>query len=145
MERVLAVELGGRTRLHPFAQLDKQPVLNESLQRTPYVVFAKARLSSALDTERIEDGRRIPAAAAYLRTLDGRVLEFAAREDRVIDLQTGSSWNALGEATAGTLKGKRLESVPGGVHFAFAWLAFRPDSEIHQPAANANAAPSRRD
>jgi hypothetical protein len=143
MERVLAVELGGRTRLHPFARLEKQALLNETLAGTPYVVFAKARLSSALDAERIEDGRRIPAAGAYLRTLDGRLLEFGAKDDAIVDLQTGSSWNALGEAVAGPLRGRRLESVPGGVHFAFAWLAFRPDSEID--AATDPAPPSRRD
>jgi len=50
------------------------------------------------------------------------------------DRQTGSHWNALGEAVSGPLKGTRLEAVPGGVHFAFAWLAFRPDSEIHGAA-----------
>jgi hypothetical protein len=133
MERVLAVSLGGRTRLHPFAQLDRQAVVNEALGGIPYVVFAQARVRSALDAERIVDGRLIPAAGAYLRSLDGRALEFAQRESAIVDSQTGSRWNALGEAVAGPLKGRRLEAVPGGVHFAFAWLAFRPDSEIYTP------------
>jgi len=133
MERVLAVTLGGRTRLHPFAQLEKQSVANESLMGTPYVVLALSRMRSALDAERIEDGRLIPAAGAFLRQVDGKTLEFAERDGAVIDTQTGSRWNAFGEATAGPLRGKRLEAVPGGVHFAFAWLAFKPDSEIHDP------------
>jgi len=34
------------------------------------------------------------------------------------------------EAVAGPLKGRRLAAVDSGVHFAFAWLAFNPDSEI---------------
>ena len=37
------------------------------------------------------------------------------------------------EAVAGPLKGKRLPSLDSGVHFAFAWLAFNPDSEIFAP------------
>ena len=133
MERVLAVELGGKTRLHPFAQLEKQAVLNETLAGTPYVVFAQARVRSALDAERIVEGRLIPAASAFLRTLDGRTLEFDLRDNNVVDIQTGSRWNAFGEAVAGPLKGLRLEAVPGDVHFAFAWLAFRPDAEIDHP------------
>ncbi|MGH8691617.1 MAG: DUF3179 domain-containing (seleno)protein [Burkholderiales bacterium] len=46
------------------------------------------------------------------------------------DVQTGSEWNVLGEAAAGPLKGKRLPAMDSGVHFAFAWLAFNPQSEI---------------
>ncbi len=134
MERVLAIALGGSTRLHPFAQLEGRPVINESLAGTPYVVFARSRVRSALDAERIAEGRIVPAASAFRRELGGRTLDFASGEDGVVDAQTGSRWNAFGEAVAGPLKGQRLEAVPGGVHFAFAWLAFRPDSEIYAPA-----------
>jgi hypothetical protein len=134
MERVLAVELGGKTRLHPFARLEKQTVLNETLAGIPYVVFAQARVRSALDAGRIKEGRLIPAASAYLRTLGDRVLDFAQQGGVLVDAQSGSRWNALGEAVAGPLKGQRLQAVPGGVHFAFAWLAFRPESEIHEAA-----------
>jgi hypothetical protein len=59
-----------------------------------------------------------------------RVLEFAQRDGAFIDQATGSRWNILGEAVAGPLKGQRLAALDGGVHFAFAWLAFNPDSEI---------------
>lgn len=52
------------------------------------------------------------------------------REGRRVDQQTGSEWNLMGEAIAGPLKGKRLPAIDSGVHFAFAWLAFNPDSEI---------------
>lgn len=130
MERVLAVMLGGRTRLHPFAQLEKQAVANESLMGTPYVVLALSRMRSALDASRIEDGRLIPAASAFLREAAGKTLDFVEQGGVIVDTQTGSRWNEFGEATAGPLRGKQLEAVPGGVHFAFAWLAFRPDAEI---------------
>lgn len=76
----------------------------------------------------------IPAAGAFRCGAGGRLLDFALRDDAIEDRQTGSHWNALGEAVSGPLKGTRLEAVPGGVHFAFAWLAFRPDSEIHGAA-----------
>ena len=50
-----------------------------------------------------------------------------------MDRETGSTWNLFGAATDGPLAGSALESIDSGVHFAFAWLAFNPDSEIWHP------------
>ena len=47
------------------------------------------------------------------------------------DEQTGSLWSITGKCIAGELKGKQLKKVHHGNHFAFAWFAFRPDSEIY--------------
>jgi len=47
-----------------------------------------------------------------------------------VDTAAGSEWNLLGESVAGPLKGRRLPQLDSGVHFAFAWLAFNPASEI---------------
>jgi hypothetical protein len=87
-------------------------------------------MASPLDESRIAEGRPIPAATAFDRRLDGRTLEFAARAGRTVDTATGSEWNLLGEAISGPLKGRRLAQLESGVHFAFAWLAFNPASEI---------------
>ncbi len=130
MERVLAITGRGRDRIYPLTLLEKHPVTEQELDGVPYAVFAKAGMSSPLDRAEIELGREIPAAVAYDRRLDGRVLQFAARDGRIVDRTTGSEWNILGEAVAGPLTGKRLVQLPGGVHFAFAWLAFNPESEI---------------
>jgi hypothetical protein len=130
MERVLSVSAGGKHHLYPLTLLERHPVANSELAGMPYVVFAKGGMASPLDQARIEEGRTIPAATAFERSLEGRVLEFAARDGRFVDTATGSHWNILGEAVAGPLKGKRLLSLDSGVHFAFAWLAFNPDSEI---------------
>ncbi len=130
MERVLAVSAAGKYRLYPLTLLEKHPVANRQSGGVPYVVFAKGGMLSPLDTERIAGGRPIPAASAYDRRLDGRVLEFALRDGKYLDTTTRSEWNVLGEAVAGPLKGKRLAPLSSGVHFAFSWLAFNPASEI---------------
>jgi hypothetical protein len=130
MERVLSVTAGGKHRLYPLSVLERHPVSNRELGGVPYVVFARGGMASPLDTREIAEGRRIAAATAYERRLDSRVLEFQTRDGRFFDLATGSEWNILGEAVAGPLKGKRLAAMEGGVHFAFAWLAFNPESEI---------------
>ncbi len=131
MERVLAVTRDGRNRLYPFSVLRDRRVLNDHFAGLPVAVFAKPGTLSVLDTTRIADGREVPAANAFERRLDGKPVEFAERDGGIVDVATGSSWNILGECTSGPLAGKRLTPLTGGVHFAFAWLAFMPDSEIY--------------
>jgi hypothetical protein len=130
MERVLSVSAGGKHRLYPLSALERHPVANRELGGVPYVVFSRPGMASPLDRAEIAEGRAIAAATAFARRLDGRLLEFSARDGRFMDAATGSEWNILGEAVAGPLKGRRLAAVDSGVHFAFAWLAFNPESEI---------------
>jgi uncharacterized protein DUF3179 len=130
MERVLSVTVGGKHRLYPLSAFARQSVANQELAGVPYVVIAKPGMASPLDSTRIDEGREIVAAAAYDRRRGGEVLEFAERDGRIVDARSGSQWNVLGEAVAGPLKGRRLAPLESGVHFAFAWLAFNPDSEI---------------
>lgn len=130
MERVLSVSVAGTHRLYPLSVLERHPVANREMGGVPYVVFAKPGMASPLDNARIDEGREIVAATAFDRRLERRVLEFSQRAGRVVDEQSGSEWNLLGEAIAGPLKGRRLAPLESGVHFAFAWLAFNPDSEI---------------
>jgi len=126
MERVLSV----RKRLYPFSVLAGHAVLNRSQGDLPYVIFVKPGMHSPLDREVIAHSRPIPAATAFERRIDGRTLTFELRDERYVDRESGSAWNILGEAVAGPLKGRRLPSIDAGIHFAFAWLAFNPQSEI---------------
>ncbi|MDH3452970.1 MAG: DUF3179 domain-containing protein, partial [Gammaproteobacteria bacterium] len=134
MERVLAVSNAGAHRLYPFKVLRSEPVINDTFGDLPVAVFSRNNTASPLDTSRIAEGRQIPSANAFARRVDGKVLEFAERDGRIVDTATSSTWNLLGECTAGPMRGKRLEALTGGVHFAFAWLVFRPDSEIYGAA-----------
>ncbi|MEW6688500.1 MAG: DUF3179 domain-containing protein [Pseudomonadota bacterium] len=131
MERVLSVSAAGRHRLYPLSLLERHPVLNAALGELAYVVFAKPGMASPLDEPRIAEGRPIAAATAFARKLGNRTLEFEFRNGKILDKETSSEWNLLGEAVAGPLRGKRLPQLEeSGVHFAFAWLAFNPASEI---------------
>jgi hypothetical protein len=131
MERVLNVSIGGRHRLYPLRIVERQPVINDELTGQPLVVFGKPGMNSPLDQEEIVKSALIPAAAAFSRRLDGQILEFRGAGGRFHDVGTGSEWNLFGHAIAGSWKGRRLDPLGGGVHFAFAWLAFNPDSEIY--------------
>ena len=135
MERVLNVTVGSGHVLYPFSVLAAVPVVNDVANGVPVVVMSREGTLSVLDRTAIADSRAVLSATAFGRTVGGRVLEFEQREDgRIVDRETGSTWNLLGTAVAGALAGTRLPAVESGVHFAFAWLAFNPDSRIYRPS-----------
>lgn len=130
MERVLGVRLGSDTLVYPLSKLRSSPVINDDVRGEPLVIVATAQMRSPLDRSRISESRSIPAAAAFDRRVQGRVLDFVWRNHTLVDEQTGSEWDIFGRAVRGPLAGTALTSVDGGVHFAFAWLAFNPRTEI---------------
>ena len=131
MERVLAVRVDDRFRAYPFGEFQEPTVLNEEFAGRPIAVFAAGEALSTLDKRKIRASRRVPSLNAFDRTVNGKVLAFELRDGEIFDVDTGSRWSALGRAISGPLEGQRLEPMPGGVHFAFAWLAFRPDTSIY--------------
>ncbi len=136
MERVLGIARNGMVRIYPLTALEASPVINDEVGGEAVVVFSREGMLSVLDAEVISESRQIPAAAAYSRRLDGRVLTFERQEKRIVDRETRSAWDIFGRAVDGPLKGRRLTSADNGVHFAFAWLAFNPGSEVYgKPAA----------
>ncbi len=130
MERVLNISIDDIHKVYPLSKIADTPVLNDTVANAPIVVFTRKGVLSALDASAIKDSRTVPSAIAYSRTIDDRVLEFDIQDNVIIDLQTKSRWNRFGQATEGELVGKQLVPLTGGVHFAFAWLAFNPDSQI---------------
>ncbi len=134
MERVLNVSIGNTHKLYPFSAFEKAPVINDQVQDMPVVVFSRQGTLSALDDSVIADSREVPSATAYDRRLDGNVMSFEMRDGYIVDRQSGTRWNLFGTGIDGPLSGRQLERAPGGgVHFAFAWLAFNPESQIYQP------------
>lgn len=133
MERIVAVRVDDRFRAYPFGAFQVPEVVNDEFAGTPIAVFATEEAFSALDQRSIRGSRRVPSLNAFDRRVGGRVLEFEIRNDGIFDTATGSRWNALGRAVSGPLSDERLKALPGGVHFAFAWLAFRPDTSLFTP------------
>jgi len=131
MERVLNVAAGGAQRLYPFSVLRKQPVINDQVGGVPVVVFSREGTLSVLDAGSIAGSRTVPSATAFRRDLGKQTLGFELSSGYITDRETGSRWNLLGVAVGGPLKGTRLHTVASGVHFAFAWLAFNPNSQIY--------------
>jgi hypothetical protein len=131
MERVLNVSIGESHKLYPFSAFAAEPVINDEVEGMPVVVFSRQGTLSALDGSVIADSREVPSATAYDRRLDGKSMRFVLRDGNIVDEESGTRWNLFGVGIDGPLSGRRLEPAPGGVHFAFAWLAFNPDSKIY--------------
>jgi hypothetical protein len=129
-ERVLTVEQGETVIAFPFSELEQHLVMTASIGEREVVAFWQPGTASALDDLVIRDGRDVGAAAAYSPLLDGERLTFEARDGRIVDAGTGSTWNVLGHATEGPLAGSQLEPVTSANHLWFAWAAFKPDTKV---------------
>ena len=132
MARVLTVELNDEAVGYPFRELEKVHVVNDTVGKTPVVVFWQAGTASALDSSVIAQGRDVGTADTYSRELNGQTLTFQFDGTSFIDDQTGSEWTVLGRAVGGPLAGKQLTPVVDVNHFWFSWAAFRPETRIFQ-------------
>jgi Protein of unknown function (DUF3179) len=131
IERVVIVQQDQNATVYAYSLLAKQHVVNDEVGNQPVVVFWKAGTNSALDSPAVSAGRDIGSTGVFDPRVDGRWLTFEARADNFIDRETGSTWNILGLAMEGALKGKQLTPIVHGDFFWFAWAAFRPDSKIY--------------
>ncbi len=133
MERVVGVTAGAANKAYPFSVLERERAVNDAVGGEPITVFwGAADTASALDNASIPGGRAVGVGVAYLRTVNGRVLTFeAAGEDAFRDIETGSTWDLLGAAADGPLKGSRLRSAVHTNHLWFAWAAFNSGSPVY--------------
>ena len=130
-ERVAAITVAGTDIAFPFSVLADQRVVNYHVNGVDLAVFFEPETQSALDTPSFADARQVGAAAVFRPELDGEMLTFRFKDERIEDVGTGSGWNILGVAVDGPLKGERLAKFVHGDHFWFAWAAFKPDSIIY--------------
>ncbi len=131
-ERVAAVSIGDEDVVFPFSVLEKEKVVNYTVNGQDLVVFFKLGTTSALDQRSISDSRDVGATGVFDPNLDGRKLTFRSAADQIIDNETGSQWNILGQAIEGTLAGAKLDPIVHANHFWFAWGVFKPDTKIFE-------------
>ncbi|MEO7839866.1 MAG: DUF3179 domain-containing protein [Anaerolineales bacterium] len=131
--RVLTIDLNGEAVAYPYETLEKIGAVNDRVGGEAVVIFWQAGTVSPLDSSTTASGRDVGTAAAFSRQLDGQTLSFTLVEGKIIDDQTKSEWNILGQAVSGELKGKQLSSLVSINHFWFSWAAFKPETKIYQP------------
>ena len=85
---------------------------------------------SSLDDLAVGEGREVGTTAVFDPDLDGRRLTFRPAGDAITDVETSSTWNALGRAVAGPLAGAQLEPVVHTSTFWFAWHSFHSETRV---------------
>jgi hypothetical protein len=133
MARVITVDAEDEPVAYPYVILEESRAVNDSVDGEPVAVLWSEGTASALDESSIDAGRDVGSAAVYSRELDGRTLTFRSEGDAILDEETGSEWNVLGEAVAGELQGEKLEPVTSIDHFWFSWAAFQPETRVYEP------------
>jgi hypothetical protein len=131
MARVVAISLGGEDVAYAFSLLRERPAINDEVGNVPIVVFWRPGTASALDHRRISQGRDVGSTGVFDRRLGGQLLSFESLGNgRFRDRVTGSEFDVLGQALSGPLQGSRLQAIPHGNHFWFAWGVFKPSTRV---------------
>ena len=132
MERVAAVIVGDESLAVPFSVLETEPVVHYTLGGRELVVFFKKGTASPLDNSNLVKGRDIGAVGVFDPHLDGTELSFGMQDGKIVDQETGSVWNLLGQAVSGPQKGKILTPIAHRGQFWFSWVVYEPDTIIYQ-------------
>ncbi|MEM6327444.1 MAG: DUF3179 domain-containing protein [Bacteroidota bacterium] len=130
MEHVVAVVQGDEAVAVSFERLRRDRVWQGTVGSASVAVIWQAGTATALGAADIATARDRGGVGVFVPEHDGRALTLAVRDGEVRDDETGSAWSVTGEAVSGSLAGARLQALPFHDTFAFAWLAFRPQTTV---------------
>ncbi len=162
MARVFTVEINDEAVAYPYAALQTQKVVNDTVGGEPIVLFWQAGTASALDAGQVAEGKDVGTVAAFERTLGDDVVTFEVEDGEIVEPESGTMWDVFGRTvedarsadepdfgegeanpptsctpTPGSGLSGPLEPVVGVNHFWFSWAAFRPETRIYQPGDEA--------
>ena len=129
MERVVGITVNDQSVAYPFALLSEHPAVNDSVGGKDLVIFYTGGTLTPFAAGRTQS-RAVGSTAVYEPFVDGKKMTFKVHGDQIVDEQTGSRWNMLGQAVSGPLQGSQLSAVLHANHFWFAWAAFNPDTVV---------------
>ena len=131
-QRVIGLRDGREALAVRRADVVREGVVELTVGDQPVTLWGFPGQRSALGAQEIAQGEDIGTVATLDPTLDGRELAFRRADGKVRDRQTGSTWDPFGHAVAGPLSGQSLRAVVHLDTFWFAWVAFRPETEVHR-------------
>jgi len=131
MERIVDIRSAGEYKVYTFSDVEKSGVINDKFNGKNVVLFYQPGIISVLDEKEIKDSKDIGMVTVFNPLLNDEVLKFKKADGKFIDENTNSFWDITGRCIKGKLKGNELQIEPHGNHFAFAWLAFHPETKIY--------------
>ncbi len=112
---VYGLESEGVAKVYPEDYILDQKILHDTIGKTPIVI--------TID--------QAEGVLAFETTIDDKSLNFTRTDDGLLDKETNTKWNFLGEAVSGPKKGSKLTIRPDLLRmFYFAWVAFNPKVEV---------------
>lgn len=129
-EKVIAIKDGDINKAYPYSITMEKRVINDKVGDRNIIVFHGEGAVSALDESNISDSKEAGSTGVFNPVLENKVLTFRYENGYFFDVQTGSKWDVTGKAIDGMHTGKQLGRIKHGDYFAFAWFAFRPETEI---------------
>lgn len=118
-DTIVGLEAGGEAKAYPMSALQRTRVVNDTVGGRPVLVVHQP----ASDT-----------TTAFVAEADANRLHFRAVDseaNKLIDLETHSTWNAYGVCLAGRMKGTRLKPLILEPEFWFAWSEFHPKTLLY--------------
>lgn len=131
MERIIDIRSAGEFKVYTFSVVAEMGVLNDEFNGKNVVLFYQPGTVSVLDEKEISESKDVGMVTVFNRKLADKILTFRNEHGIILDNETNSKWDITGRCIEGKLIGKELEIEPHGNHFAFAWLAFHPDTKIY--------------
>lgn len=132
MERLIDLKGGDSYKVYPFSVIAEEGVINDYYNGRNIVIFYKEGTVSILDKKEIAESKDIGSATVFSSELDGKILTFEKINGGFVDMETRSVWDITGLCIKGQHIGKELIPEKHSNHFAFAWFAFHPESEIYE-------------
>jgi hypothetical protein len=130
-EKVIAIMIDDVYKAYPYSITTEEHVIMDDVGSVKIAVFHGEGAVSALDDQIISYSKEVGSTGVFNRVLDDKTLTFKYNDGYFYDYETGSKWNITGNAIDGTYRGKKLGRIKHGDYFAFAWFAFRPETEIY--------------
>ena len=131
MERVVHV-FGEKTpKIYPLSAMRLERVINDVHEGLDLAIFFRDGMISVLDTREINEGRTIGSVTVFNPITEGQKLTFISEGEIFKDRESSSVWTLTGKCIKGKYIGRQLRTIVYGKHFAFAWLAFYPETVIY--------------
>jgi len=116
---VVGIETGKKGKAYDWNALKKVRLINDTIGNVSVLLLLEKDNMSF---------------HAYLRKAGDQLLLFEWNNDMqsLIDSNTHSSWNYLGQCLEGTLNGNQLVTLPAYQEFWHSWETFHPNSQVYQ-------------
>lgn len=133
-ERVAVVRANGETVVFPFRHVASAGGLVETeVGGVPVAVWWRPAVRTVLNNALIERADQVGTVVAFDRRLADDVLSFEQVNGTLVDDQTATAWNALGEGSTGKLAGERLARLVVDTPYWFGFAAFGHDFATWPP------------